>query len=161
MILSGFEAHQKKYIARRQIEAFIYEEVKAEAEIEEFYYIGRNEPKDIVLTLTSINHKRNIYRCVENIKHLRNSYGRRISFRDYWTQNQSGFNKKSQQIADIVALDDTVDQKPVTTTKTDIFVGDIKYIPKISPPEATSVLRYPLSKLNEIMAIHSRQRKDV
>ena len=158
-VLTGLEVHQKKYLARRQIEDFLIEQVQVEVEIEDFYYIGKTEYKDIVITFATVNQKRSIFRNLDNIKHLRNRNGKRYSFRDFWTPTQTSFNKKSQQIANTVALEEPVDQKPVCTTRTAIYVGDEKYEPRVTAPEATSVLRYPLKKLNEILSI-SMERGD-
>ena len=43
LIVAGLETHQKKYIARRQLEDFFEEQVCVTAQIEDFYYIGRSQ----------------------------------------------------------------------------------------------------------------------
>ena len=153
IVLSGFDAHQKKYIARKQLDDFFYEQIKVEVNIEEFYYIGRSTLRDIVIILGLISEKKAIFKNISNIKHLRNASGKKYIIRDYQTQGQTAIFKKSQQIADIVAEDEDVDQEPVTTDKAEIYVREEKYVPRVATPEATSVLRYPLSRLNKIKSV--------
>ena len=66
IILSGFEADEKKKIARMQLEDFLQNKVQVEVVIEEFYYIGSSSPREIVLILLSANHKRHIFQNKNN-----------------------------------------------------------------------------------------------
>ena len=65
VVLAGFDAHQKKYIARKQLYDFMTDQVQIDVEIEEFYYIGKATPKDIVITLASANQKRCIFQNLD------------------------------------------------------------------------------------------------
>ena len=154
IILSGFETNQKKYNARRQLTEFFDDKVGVEVQIEEFYYIGRQKPRDIVVQFLSIQTKREVLRACSQIKHLRNKYGKKYSIRDFQTPKQLAVTRKGQQIADLIAGEDPIDQEEVTIHKGNIFVGSEKYQQQVQAPAATDVLRYPMYKLNQIMAMN-------
>ena len=71
LVMSGFEADRKKYIARQQIVDFMNTEVRVDIDLEEFYYVGQGEPRDVVLIMATVNQKKNVFRNKDNIKHLR------------------------------------------------------------------------------------------
>ena len=153
VILSGFEASKKKKYAYQQLMTFLRKEVKVDAQIEDFYYIGKAEPRDIVLQLLSMQHKREIFQNKDNTKYLQNSKKKPIYFRDFLTTSQNETRKKGIYIAEKVAENDAVEQEEVSTYKGDIYIGNDKYIRQVNPPKATDVLRLSMGELNSVMSI--------
>ena len=133
VILSGFEADSRKIYARRQLCEFMYDKLEIDVVIEDFYFIGSSTPKDIVMIFLSCNHKRLLFQNVKKIAHLRNSHGRKYSFRDHLTSKQVEFRKRSQYVANVVGEREAVDQKEVIVEKGDIYVGQEKYDYNIVP----------------------------
>ena len=153
VILSGFEGSTKKYVFRRQVETFIYEKLEVEINIEDFYFIGTGDLRDVVLVLPSTGDKRMIFQNIDKLKNIVNSKGRRYTFRDFLTAKQQQIRKKGQAIAAAVEKRDPVDREEVTTVKGKIFVGEHVYKPRITPPDPTQVLRLSIPKLNQIMGV--------
>ena len=78
-ILSGFEASSKKHICRKQLDSFFTTELEVDVVIEDFYFIGREttdkeQPRDIVIMLQSIQQRRIVFQNVSKIKTYVNSY---------------------------------------------------------------------------------------
>ena len=99
----------------------------------------------------SANHKRLLFQNIRNIAHLRNSHGKKYTFRDHLSSKRIEFNKKGQAIANVVGERDAVDQEEVVIEKSDIYVGEKKYIKQIEEPDPTAVLQMPMSRLNQVM----------
>ena len=154
VILSGFEASEKKTVARQQLMNFFTEVLCIDVVMEDFYSIGQNSPRDIAIIFLSANHKRSLFQNIEKIKNLRNTHGKKYVFRDMMTAKQNDFRQRSQQIADGVSRMDSVNREDVTVDKNRIYVGNEEYQEPVTPPNPTSVLRYSSPKLNEIMMKH-------
>ena len=152
MLLSGFECSTKKADRLHELEYFVSQNMDINIRIEEAYPIGGNTPRDIVITLLSINDKHLIFQNISKIKNLKNSHGRKYYFRDYLTAKQNEHRKRAQHVADVVGEMDPIDQEEVSRTQEHIYIGDRPYQKIVTEPEATSVLRLPLTKLNQIMA---------
>ena len=152
VILSNFEAEENKKHCRYQLMSFFTEEIGIQVEIEEFYFIGNNEPRDIVINFLSANHKRLLFQNVRNIAHLRNSHGKKYTFRDYMTTKQNELRKTGDRIAEVVSEREPVMREDVIMDRGEIYIGTDKYEKKVSAPDPTKVLQLPLRKLNEIMS---------
>ena len=152
VILSGLETNEKKSDCRKDIEFFLLNKMNTDIRIEDCYHIGQNTPRDVVIVLNSVADKRLIFQNIDTIKNLKNDHGKKYYFRDLLTAKQNQFRRKGQHIADMIQKRDDVRKEDVTTGGKDIFVGDRQYVKMITEPEATEVLRMPLSKLNVIMS---------
>ena len=93
-----------------------------------------------------------MFQNIDKIKNLQNTRGKKIYIRQFTTQRQIEQRKKSQQVADMMAQEDQVDQAEVSIEGDKIYIGEHQYHKKVQPPDPTHVLRLPLGKLNEIMA---------
>ena len=151
VILSGFEASEKRGICYRQLQSFFAEQMCIQVVIEDFYKIGSATPPDIVITLLSNTHKRQIFQNIDRIKNLVNSHGKKYYFRDLLTPKQNEKRKKGQYIADSESTKQLVDQEEISTGGGQIYIGDKKYVKKIQEPDPTKLLRLSISELNEIM----------
>ena len=150
VILSGFDASDKKYIARQQLNEFFEKKMQVEVFIEDFYYIGSETPREIVLMLLSTQHKKRIFQQLDRIKNLVNARGKKYSFRDFLTAKQNEERKKNQNIADRVQKSDP--HKEIVFEKGKLYIGPEEYTPLVTPPDPTSVLQLPIPKLDDIMS---------
>ena len=154
-VLSGFEASSKKYICRQQLEAFLHNEMGTSGEIDDFYFVGSGveKPKDIVITMQSIQKKKEIFRNVSKVKNYVNSMGKKYMFRDFLTVKQNDMRKRCQEAADRMMEEEDMNQQEITLHQGKMFVGDNEFKPEVVPPDPTHVLQIPMQKLNEIMMI--------
>ena len=101
VVLAGFEADSKIPNCKEQLYEFFSEVMEIEVTIEDLYFIGQNNPRDIVIIMLSNNHKRAIFRNIDRIKNLTNSQGKRYIFRDLLTQNQLEVTQKESSYCDM------------------------------------------------------------
>ena len=152
VIFSGFEASLKKKVCRKQLETFFQQEIGITPCIEDIFWIGQNNPKDVVLTFLSANDKRLVFQNIDKIKSYKNSQGYSFSMRDYKTPKQNEFNRKCQSIADRMQEEDTLDREEIAVEQGRIMIGERAYEQKVTVPDPVQVLRNPLFRLNMIMA---------
>ena len=161
VVLANFEGSSKKKILKRQLYAFFEKEMKINIVIEDLYRIGNSNPQDIVIVLLSANHKRDIFAHVKLIKNYTNSKGKKYYFRDFLTQKQNETRKKTQEIININNADPANSEEVTTTMSGKVYVGQRQYVPQVTAPDATKVLRMPMLKLNMLLAIDVKQAKPI
>ena len=152
LVLSGFNADKKRKIARKQILAFMKEQMDAEVNIEDFYYIGTGSPRDIVLIFPSANDKHRVLQQKQQIKNLVNEHGKRFYFCDFKTQQQNETQKKLYSLQNEMQEADPVDQMDVYMEKSRIFIGEDQYQNQITPPNPVHMMKLPMTELNVIMS---------
>ena len=153
VILSGIELSDKKKYARKQLDEFLQEQLRVDVELDDFYYIGKANPQDVVMVFTSSHHKRLIFQNSKNIQHLRNSHGKKYNLRNYNTPNQQSAARTGQFIADEMVKEDAVNREEISMQGNQIYIGDKQFKPKITPPRAADLLRLPNQRLNEILGM--------
>ena len=153
VIISGLETARKRSVSRQQINNFITDCLELNVGIEDYYYIGNGEPRDIVVTLATNQQRHQMLQNGKKLKNLVNQKGNRFTVRAFKTTRQLQFSKKVQDIQGIVQEREAVDQEEVSTRGKTILIGDHQYSPRVTAPDPTQVLRLPIHKLNMIMAI--------
>ena len=93
-VLSGFEGSEKRGILMQQIQDFVAAEVGITIQLEDAYFIGQNMPRDIVITLPTINDKHTLFQNKNKLKNVVNAHGKKYVFRDFRPQKQNEINKK-------------------------------------------------------------------
>ena len=151
VILSGFEASEKRGVCYRQLQAFFFDQMGIQVVIEDFYRIGSATPPDLVITLLSNTHKRLIFQNIDAIKNLVNSQNKKYYFRDLLTPRQNEKRKKGQYIADCETTKQPVDRQEISTANGQIYIGDKKYTKRVQEPDPTKLLRLTIPQLNDIM----------
>ena len=150
-ILSGFEGSDKKGICKKQVRDFIQEEIGISVYVEDLFYLG--DAGDMVITLASVEQKRLLFQRKSAIKNLENSKGRRFFFRDYQLPKQNELYKKYIEIDKWMKQEDEIDQKEVRKVGNSIYVGEEKYVRRISPPDPAKTLQLPLHELNRVIGL--------
>ena len=100
-VLSGLYVDEDKKIARLQLDSFIKEELEVEVQIDDFYYIGAELPKNIVLTFQSLEDKRILFRRIQQTKQYVNKDDRKIVLRDFYTPEQQENRRRQATIRKI------------------------------------------------------------
>ena len=126
LILTSLDVHEKRKIARQQINAFIQEEVQADVSIEDFYTIGSKHPKDLVLIFQNASDKHKVLQNKQNIKDLVNQDGNKYYFKDFKTGKQNEINRRKNIIEGDMQYEDPVDRKEVKIQKGEIYIGTQK-----------------------------------
>ena len=153
VILSGFEGSTKIKECKSQLHSFFEEVLGIEVTIEDLYFIGSQEPRDIVIIFLSSNHKRLIFQNIEKMKGYVNAHGKKYRFRDLLTQKQYEKQNQVKRITKWMEQQEAVDQKDVTTQKGKIYIGDQQYTKQVHPPDPTKVLQMPIENLNKVMSM--------
>ena len=143
VVLSGMELSQKKKVCRQQLERFFTQEMGIDVMIDDFFWIGSNSPKDIVISFATAQHKHLVFQNASVIKNYRNSAGKKYIFRDYTTPRQTEFNKKCQWIADAMSHEDPVNQEEIAVKDGKLYVGEKKFEQIIKVPDPAHTLRLP------------------
>ena len=161
VILAGFYGSKKKYEFRRQLEHFFVTNMDIEVSFEDFFFIGQNEPREVVLILTSINECREIFRNAKKLENVANKHGGRFSIRNYMTPQAVEFNKKLRSVKDDMENVDSVDQEEIAVIKGHIHIGDSVYERQVSPPDPTKVLQMSLEEIDRIMSVKVQKSKEI
>ena len=98
----GFEGSNKKGILRRQLQSFFSTQLGIQVTMEDIYWIGNKQPKDIVINLLSISEKKLIFQNVSKLKMLRNRHGNKYYFRDFRTTAQNDTYQELNKIQQTV-----------------------------------------------------------
>ena len=105
VILSGLTIRgESKSDCRKEVEFFLLNTMSVDIKLEDTYFIGSNNPRDIVLVLATNADKRYIFQNIESIKNLKNDHGKKYYFRDYLTARQNQFRRKGQHVADVILV---------------------------------------------------------
>ena len=152
LVIANLEVSEKRKVCRSQLYSFFTDQMGVEVRIEDFYFIGQNQPRDVVVCFQSSEDKHAVLQNVTKVKDHVNSQGKKFFFRDYKTSKQNEFYKKCQAAANLMANEDEVDKKEISVQANQLYVGDQPYEQKIVPPDATDVLRYSIEDLNRIMS---------
>ena len=157
VILSGFEASEKRGECYKQLNEFFETKMDVQVVIEDYYMIGSAEPRDIVIILLSNQHKHAIFQNIDRIKNTVNRHGKKYRFRDLLTARQNEKRKKGQYIADVEAAKEKSDREEVSTGSGNIYVGEKVYNRKVNEPDPTELLRMSIPQLNEVMMMEVEQ----
>ena len=139
VILANFEGDAKINICRKKINEFFHTVMGIEIQVEEVYHIGDNTPRDVVIVLSCIEHKRKIFQNIGRIKNTTNCHGKKYRFRDFYTTKQNEIRKKPAILANVVNDGTDNPENVVTVDKGEIFVGEDKYSQRIQPPDPTKI----------------------
>ena len=158
VILSGFEAASKKVDARLQLEDFMDQQLGIQVVIEDFYYIGNGEPREIVISLLSTTHKHMVMKHKSKLKDLKNSKGKKMYFRDFLSPRQLETEKTIRQIKKDME-ENQVEMEDVFSKGQQIFIGEEEKMKIVTEPDPTQVLRMSIPELNEIMMMQPKLGK--
>ena len=136
--LSGFIGDPDLKTCKRQIKAFIEEEMGVNVNIVNIFQIGR-DPKTNVLTLSSKEEKIQLFQGVKHIKNMVNQHGKKYIFRDYLPPAK---NEQKRWEVEIMAENNRKEANKVDMSwvKSGLQIKNRKYRKKIQPPNASSVL---------------------
>ena len=153
-ILSGFYVNKNRGIARRQILTFFKSVMGIDVQMDDHYYIGNSQPREVIIIMATITDKKKIFHNISTIKDLVNEDGKKYVFRDFYTTKFQQLKKRGQTVADFVGTMQPAEQDEVTPlVGNNILVGNKQYKTRVQPPDLTKVLQMPLHQLNKIMSI--------
>ena len=151
VILSGFEGSQKKHVFVQQLHEFIQDEIGVKTKIEDVFFIGQGQPREVVIQFNSVTDKRDLFQNKHRIKNLVNAHGQKYFFREYRMQKQAEVKRRFQEMSDDMAEEEPVDRKDVVLKGSQIIVGEEYYVKKVVPPDPTKVLQLSMPELNRII----------
>ena len=79
-VLTGFNTQGKKPDKIQQIQDFIQDEVLKDAEVEDIFFMGEKEPRNVVVTVTSLKQKHQIMQEKMKLKELVNEDGKSVLY---------------------------------------------------------------------------------
>ena len=151
MVISGFYASKKKHIRRSQLLTFLSEEMCVDAEIEDSYITGDNNPPNIVVTLGSVENKANIYENIYRIKDIVNSEGKGIFFRDFVPSSTQEYKRRQQEV--IKEARQNNPNVEVSYNRDGLVIKNKVYTKKVQVPDPTEILLMEEDTLEEILSM--------
>ena len=152
LTITGFYAKKDdRKAARQQLYAFFNNDMQIEVYIEDFYFLGSNQPPNIVITLQSSEQKQQVFRNIGKIKSYVNRDGKKLIFQDFLTSQQNEARKrKNAIIKENEARDDAL-QAEVEFKAGQLYVDRSVCDSGIKAPNPLEAINLPMEELDEIM----------
>ena len=153
--LSSFPCSDKKRIYKRQLEAFISEEMGLEVDIEDIYKMGSKKPELLVVTVSSSDVKKKIFANIYKIKDLVNKDGKKFFFRSFTPSATMERRKREQDIVEENESLPDLKKRNIVYGKNGMSIDGEPYRKKIHVPDPAKIIQMEDKLICEIMEAHA------
>ena len=155
LMLAGldFDSELKKYEVLEQLEKFIKDNLKIDTNVDDYFYLGNNSPRTMVLEMQSIFEKKMVMRYKNMLKDYRTNDGKKVFINDYVPLSIQEKRKREQQILRDISELPNADDIAVSYTAGKLTIQGEQYRKKIVPPTPKDLIELSVSDLNKIMKI--------
>ena len=160
-IMSGYELPQNPDFSKedniKRLEKVIRESMDINVNIDDYFHIGSNKPRPIVMEFQSAKEKRLVLSLKQNLKDFKSKAGRKIFINDYVPISIQEKRRRERKIrTDLEANLDPNDQEASTGieyTKAGMTIAGIPYKKKVTTPSPKDLLDLDPEQLKKIMSI--------
>ena len=154
MCISGFYADKDdKAHAIEQLKHFFWNDMDVCVDIEDIYYIGSNNPQNIVVTFLSNTQKQSIFKQISTIKNYVNKDGNKLIFRDYYTPEYNEVRRRKQDVINDNRRKEEGERVEIEYTGSSLSLNGRKCVNPISPPNPLEITEKSEEELDEIMSM--------
>ena len=147
--INGLYIDNKKEDGLWQLQEFFEKNLELTMYVEDFYKMGANEPKTIIVYLQSVFDKRQIMKYKHYLKDVRNRDNKKIYINDYTSTNTQEKRKRESQMKKLnEARDKPLDFKYV---KGKLTIQGETYTPKVSVPTPRDLVDLSPETLDSIL----------
>ena len=151
--LTNFFASADKYKAIDQIEKFLKSKLEIEVDIEDLYYIGKQEPKMLIITVETIKQKRQILQNKKKLKGLTNKKGDEYYIESQqspetreWQKRQRFLMKKNEKATGANKMDMKMERNK-------LIINNEPYRKRVKEPDAKDILTMDTHTIESILVI--------
>ena len=131
LTISGLFIDKKKEDGIDQIQTFIREYLELDVLVEDYYKMGANDPKLLVVYFQSIYDKRQIMKYKKYLKDVKNKEGKEIFISDYTPAATMEKRKREQQIKQ--QNEELPTPAKISYPKGRLAIQNETYVPKVAP----------------------------
>ena len=140
---------------------FFENEVGAAVDIQDFFYLGKSEPKPIVITLGSIEQKDLVFQNKKNIKELVNIDGKPIFINDYVPAEIGENRKRQREIYGENQNSDASSKLEMKYQSGKLMIEDQVYSKKVTAPTVRRIIELKGKEKEKIMQSENVQGEEL
>ena len=139
IVVTGFHTERRKDRCISDMYNFLSEEVGVEVQIEDLFFLNKETTSPLVITMTSMEDKREIFRNMKNIKGLVNMDGKPFIFSDYLPPELNESKRREREIyRDYMSSNEDV---ALEWNAGKLIIDGQPYAKKITPPDTSDILQ--------------------
>ena len=150
-VLSGYDGSRKKDVCIRQVEELISQEIGVEAEIEDVFFLNKDNPSPVVIMFSSLITKMDVMANSKNLKGLVNEEGKPFFISHYLPVQIN--ERKRRENAIMKENENAEEEAKLEMTKVNgrLHINNVQYQKKLTVPTVSQILSLSKGDFNTVM----------